>query len=916
MKKAAEAIPNTRLSREREQRGWSQQELADQLGTTPVNVSRWERGLTTPSPYFRHKLCDLFGKTARELGLVEDTTGSRSEQAPAGTLPEPATAPVPGTTLLWSVPHRRNPFFTGREDVLERLHETLTTSRAAALTQPQAITGLGGIGKTQTALEYAYRYRNEYQAVFWVRADTRETLVSDLAAIADLLHLAGANEQDQSRVVEAVQRWLSEHDGWLLILDNADDLELASEFLPTTGSGHILLTTRAQATGLLAQRIELEQMEPEEGALFLLRRAKLLGRDAPLDSASYAEWTQAKAIAGLLGGLPLALDQAGAYIEETACGLEGYLKRYQQRRAALLQRRGRLASEHPEPVATTWALSFEKVEQANPAAVELLQVCAFLHPDAIPEELLSKGAAELGPVLAPVAADPLELDAVIEVLRRYSLVRRSLDTNTLAIHRLVQAVIIDAMEEQSRRLWAERVVRAVNVVFSQEETPSRAYYDLFLPHAMVCAGLIEQYGFSFPEAAHLLHAAGDYLYSHHEHVQAESLLKQALSLRQQSLGAEHPDTARTLNLLANLYMYNGEYQQAELLVQTALATYEHVWGAAHPQIADALNVLGNIYLYTGRHAQAETLLRRALSIQEQVSGPTDLLLAEVLHSLATLSFYQGKYAQAELFYQRVLAIVEQAMGPEHPDTLVILTNLAHLFYEEGKYQQAEALLQRTLTLREQALGPEHPDLLHSLLHLGRLYTLQGRYQQAEALLQRTLALSERLLGPENDWTLRAVLYLASLAQAQHQDARAEALYRRALSGFEQALGPAHPRVAETLVGLALLFTSQGGYTQARPLLERAIAIDEHTLGSEHPQTAAALDALGYLALLEGEKEQAETLLQRALSIREQVLGPDHPEVAKSLELYARLLRATGRQDEAAQLDARARGGGATSTATP
>ncbi len=276
MKKAVEAIPNVRLSREREQRSWSQQELADQPGTTPVNVSRWERGLTTPSPYFRRKLCDLFGKTFQELGLVEDRADSRSEQARAEALPGQAvtTAPSTGIAPLWHVPHRRNPFFTGREAVLARLHETLTTERTAALTQPQAISGLGGIGKTQTALEYAYRYRSEYQAVCWVRADTRETLVSDLMAIADLLHLAGANEQDQSRVVEAVRCWLSEHDRWLLILDNADDLELVSEFLPTSGTGHILLTTRAQATGLLAHSIDLEQMEPEEGALFLLQRAK------------------------------------------------------------------------------------------------------------------------------------------------------------------------------------------------------------------------------------------------------------------------------------------------------------------------------------------------------------------------------------------------------------------------------------------------------------------------------------------------------------------------------------------------------------------------------------------------------------------------------------------------------------------
>jgi transcriptional regulator with XRE-family HTH domain len=361
MKKAAQATPNLRLSRAREGCAWSQQEVADQIGTTPVNVSRWERGLTSPSPYFRHKLCELFGKSPQELGLLEETVEEHHEHPLALASPQQEVAPpLPvGTAPLWNVPYRRNPFFTGREDILMRLHETLTSGTTAALLQAQAISGLGGIGKTQTALEYAYRYRDDYQAVFWARADTREGLIADLAAIADLLQLPGANEQDRHRAVEAVRRWMNEHTGWLLILDNADDVELVSEFLPTASKGQILLTTRAQALGMIAQGLELEQMGPEEGALFLLRRAKLIVREAPLDTLSYVDWAKAKTIAQVLDGLPLALDQAGAYIEETACGLSGYLNLYTRRRAALLRRRGRLVVHHPESVATTWSLAFE-----------------------------------------------------------------------------------------------------------------------------------------------------------------------------------------------------------------------------------------------------------------------------------------------------------------------------------------------------------------------------------------------------------------------------------------------------------------------------------------------------------------------------------------------------------------------------
>jgi len=162
-----------------------------------------------------------------------------------------------GSSLVWYIPHRHNLYFTGREDVLKSLHDTLTTKEATALNLPVAINGLGGIGKTQTAVEYVYRYRDEYRYVFWVRANTLEELASDFAAIASLLNLHQQNAQDQNVIVTAIKRWLEVHTDWLLILDSADDLEMARDFIPPAGKGHVLLTTRAQAVKPLAQSIEI-----------------------------------------------------------------------------------------------------------------------------------------------------------------------------------------------------------------------------------------------------------------------------------------------------------------------------------------------------------------------------------------------------------------------------------------------------------------------------------------------------------------------------------------------------------------------------------------------------------------------------------------------------------------------------------
>ncbi len=178
-----------------------------------------------------------------------------------------------------NIPYERNPLFTGRENVLTRLHTALKAGKTTALTQPQAISGLGGIGKTQTAVEYAYRYQDDYQAILWVKAESSDSLISDFVSIANLLDLPQQQEQEQHRIVEAVKRWFQDDIGWLLIFDNADDLAMVQGFLPSGGKGHILLTTRAHATGRMAQRIEVAKMEPEEGALFLLHRATIIDPD-------------------------------------------------------------------------------------------------------------------------------------------------------------------------------------------------------------------------------------------------------------------------------------------------------------------------------------------------------------------------------------------------------------------------------------------------------------------------------------------------------------------------------------------------------------------------------------------------------------------------------------------------------------
>jgi TIR domain/NB-ARC domain len=392
---------------------------------------------------------------------------------------------------IWNIPFPRNPFFSARDELLTRLHRQFQMGQTIALSQPQALSGLGGIGKTQIAIEYAYRFYQDYQAILWVYAGTTEALLSSYEKLAILLRLPEREAKEQEIIVQAVKTWLQTHRGWLLILDHVEEPVLLRNFLPPVLTGHVLMTTRAGTLGPLAQRVDVETFSEEQSALLLLRRAGFLSPDSTLEQASSQERILALQIAKNLGELPLALDQAAAYMEETACSLQDYLNFYQSHQNALLARRGELVADYPASVATTWALAFQKVEEKNPAAAELLRFCAYLAPNEIAEEIIIQGASYLGTLLKPIATDAFLLGQSVEILRAYSLVRRNPATKTLSIHRLVQAVLRETLPIEASKEWATRVIYTVNAVFPSVDFRTWQLCQRYLPHAQISREYIE-----------------------------------------------------------------------------------------------------------------------------------------------------------------------------------------------------------------------------------------------------------------------------------------------------------------------------------------------------------------------------------------------------------------------------------------
>ena len=734
---------------------------------------------------------------------------------------------------VWNIPYLRNDYFTGRTEILEQLHVRFQTGQATALSQRTAMCGLGGIGKTQIAVEYAYEHCDDYQSVLWARAESHEALTSSFVEIARLLDLPQKDEQDQTITVQAVKRWLQDNNGWLLILDNADEPKIVREFLPTKFDGHILLTTRAQALGGLAQGIDVDIFTPELGALFLLRRATLIEANGVIDDAVAQDRAVAMQISEELGGLPLALDQAGAYIEETSCSLTDYLGLYCTRRAEVLNERGGLTGDHPDSVATTWSLSFQRVEEKNAAAADLMRLCAFLAPDAIPEEIITAGAEHLGPVLQGTAHDPMALNKAIATLGAYSLIKRDAIKKMLNIHRLVQAVLKDAMDAEIVHQWAKYAILAVNQIFPNGEFDTWPRCERLLSHALACVKLIEQEQIASQEAARLLNQTGNYLTQQGRYAEAEPIVQRTLTMCEQVLGADHPLTACSLSNLAGLYQKQGKYDQAEALAQQALARLEQVVegnGAVPSEsaffLATSLNNLAALYQERGKYAQAERLLVRACAIWTHTLGPVHPRFAYSQNNLGSLYEDQGRYDDAEAMYRYALFVSEQVLDSNHPHIATCLNNLAGLYLKQKKYEQAEMLVQRALRICETELGPNHPLTAVSLSHLAGLYFWQKTYEQAEPLFQRVLTINEYVLGPN------------------------------------------HPQVAVALGNLADLYTTQSNYVQAEPLLKRALSILETVPSKNYSEMIMLLSM--YASLLRAMKrdEEVKGLEQRAKQLYE------------------------------------------------
>ncbi|MFH1861555.1 MAG: FxSxx-COOH system tetratricopeptide repeat protein, partial [bacterium] len=435
--------------------------------------------------------------------------------------------------LVQNIPAEQNRNFTGRQKHLNRLHKLLAAGKSTALV---ALHGTGGVGKTQIALQYSYQHAADYQVIWWVSAEEAFQLSADFGELAVRLKLISAEAKQEDKV-SATRSWLEENSGWLLVLDNLPQPADLPDCCPASHTGRLLITSRYEGDWCAtAEPLDVDVFTPQEAVKFLHRRTEK------------NESTAAEQLAVKLGNLPLALEHAAAYVNETACTLANYLALYERHHLKLL-RQAQPPPGYKATIATTWEISFQRAQERSPQAAKLLPLCAFLAPEAIPRELLQRAVK-----------DDLACHKAIAVLRSFSLLQAR--GEGFFMHRLLQEVVRERLTEAKQKRWAETAVRLLNESFTghpQTDVQRWATYAELLPHALAAAEHAEKLQIALPAIGRILTYSGLFLHCvRADYAAALPLCQRALGIDEKALGKNHPEVATDLNNLAGLYYDQGD----------------------------------------------------------------------------------------------------------------------------------------------------------------------------------------------------------------------------------------------------------------------------------------------------------------------------------------------------------------------
>ncbi|GAA1545673.1 hypothetical protein GCM10009678_30390 [Actinomadura kijaniata] len=831
---------------------------------------------------------------------------------------EPKPRRSSAVPTIWGRVPPKNKNFTGREDLLTRLREGIAGGDGGQVTAvvPHALHGLGGVGKTQLAVEYAYRYRSEYDLVWWISAEQPGLARSTLAQLALEAPDLGVPDPATRGIEEAADRVLNAlrrgdpYDRWLLIFDNADEPEEINDIVPRGGPGHVLITSRNHRWESVVETLPVDVFTREESVAFLIARVRrgLTEQDADR-------------LAEALGDLPLALEQAGALQAETGMSVEEYLRLLEDHTGQVLDE-GK-PSEYPLSMTAAWALSVSNLQQRRPEAMELLRCCAFFGPEPIPRGVFTRtDDPAVRPELRALLGAPLGLSKAISELGRYALVRID-DSRNIQVHRLIQALLREEMgQEEQARIRAE--VHALLAAFAPENpSDSNAWprYSELLAHVLP-ARLLES---REPKVRGLALDTLNYLFASGNYRSANRYVDTMIrSWTRDATGPPDLDVLRARHVQGNLRREIGQYEDAYQLDVSTLRQLDETVGPEHEFTLILHNSIGADLRARGDFPEAREHDERSLALHRAALGENDLRTLRAMNSLAldhglTSAYLRSKELHEEA-YERLLALDDippvtrvvfwnglaravrlcgdyisagdvgtdaysfaRQVRADHPWTLRTARDLAIARLRAGETEEALELAEDVHARCVRQFGLDTPDTLASAVNLANVLRSAGRAQEAFNLARDTMNRYPRIYGDQHPFHHGCASNVAVLHRVLGDPEAARRLNERSLAGLEAKLSRDHHYTLTVAVNLASDLAALGERESAVRLGRGTLRRLRALLGEDHPTTLAGAANLSADLLASGLKEEAETLRADTLDRYARTLTLDHRDAEVFLE---------------------------------